>query len=317
MKKKNLNTTFMIDGGAGRLITAIPALEKYARLNPNDDFRVLTAAWENLYWSHPLLQNRTYNVNQKGVFDIHIQDRKLVHPEPYHVHGYYNQEKHLIQAFDQEINQTQDHSNLEKPNLYISEKENQMVLGFLDEVKKKKNRSKVIVFQPYGSGIQMLNGRPFDPSYRSLDVDFTLKLMFELSKDYAVIFFGEKEYFHPADHYSINVFDKNPDLRLYMTLIANCDYFLGVDSVGQHMARAFDKPGTIIMGSTFEGNVSYSDYFNIYRNEHKPTYSPIRISDIDCEFASNLNSKTTNFIEKDLENILGLIKNEKQQLPSQ
>ena len=35
------NTTFVISGGAGRVVTAIPALEKYHRLNPDDDFKVL------------------------------------------------------------------------------------------------------------------------------------------------------------------------------------------------------------------------------------------------------------------------------------
>lgn len=305
-----LETTFVIDGGAGRLITAIPALEKYARLNPHDDFRVLTAAWENLYWSHPLLQNRTYNMSQKGVFDLHIKNRRIKHPEPYHVHGYYNQEKHLIHAFDQEINDSYDHSDLEKPNLYVSQKETQIVQKFIEDIKVAKNRSKVLVIQPYGSGMQMLNGRPYDPSYRSLDVDFALKLIFELSKTYAVIFFGEKDYFHPSDNFSVNFFDKNPDLRLYMSLIANCDYFVGVDSVGQHMARSFNKPGTVILGSTFEQNISYSDHFSIYRNKEKPVYAPIRISDIDSEFANNLNEKTNQFDKFDLERILELIGNE-------
>ena len=34
-------TVFVIDGGAGRAIAAIPALRKFHRLNPKKDFRIL------------------------------------------------------------------------------------------------------------------------------------------------------------------------------------------------------------------------------------------------------------------------------------
>ena len=57
-----MNSTFLLSGGAGRIITAIPALEKYAKNHPEDDFNVLIYGWENLYWNHPFLQSRTYGV---------------------------------------------------------------------------------------------------------------------------------------------------------------------------------------------------------------------------------------------------------------
>lgn len=303
-----MNTTFIIDGGAGRLITAIPALEKFAIKNPDDDFRILTAAWESLYWAHPVLQKRTFNINQKGVFDLHMKGRRVVHPEPYQSYKYYSQEKHLIECFDEIINNTDDHSDLDKPNLYISHQENVAAKSLLEEAKKKKGKKKTIVFQPYGSGMKLEGGRPNDDSYRSLDVDFALNLIHELSKEYIVIFFGDKEFYHPGDSFSVQFFDKGADLRMYMSLIANCDYFIGVDSVGQHMARAFNKPGTIILGSTFEENISYRDHFTIYRNKFLPTYAPIRLSSIDCDFANQLNYNTMDFNEQDIQGILETIK---------
>jgi ADP-heptose:LPS heptosyltransferase len=302
-----MNTTFVIDGGAGRVITAIPALEKYAMNNPNDDFRVLTAGWESLYWAHPVLQNRTYNINQKGVFDLHMKGRRVIHPEPYQLNEYYSQQKHLIECFDQEINKTNEHSDLDKPNLYLTPQEHYAGQKLLQESRKKTGKQKVIVLQPYGSGIRIDNDKPFDETYRSLDVDFTLKLIYNLSKNCTVIYFGEKQFYHPGDSYSINVNDNGSDLRMYMSLIANCDYFIGVDSVGQHMARAFNKPATVILGATFEQNVSYPN-FNIYRNKSKPTYVPIRLSQIDCEFANNLNCNTMKFDEEDIPKILETIK---------
>lgn len=303
-----MNTTFVIDGGAGRLITAIPALEKYAMNNPDDDFRVLVAGWESLYWVHPILQNRTFNINQKGVFDLHMKDRRVIHPEPYQLYEYYNQKKHLIECFDQIINKTEDHADLDKPNLYVSDQEMIAASSLINSVKAKSNKKKVLVFQPYGSGMRMIDNRPFDSSNRSLDVDFALQLIYNMSKEYAVIYFGEKDFYHPGDSYSYNFFDINTDLRLYINIIAQSDYFVGVDSVGQHIARSFNKPGTVILGSTFEENISYKNHFNIYRNNFKPTYVPIRISNVDCEFADNLNSNVMKFNEEDIQKIVETLK---------
>jgi ADP-heptose:LPS heptosyltransferase len=303
----------MIDGGAGRLVTAIPALEKFAINNPNDDFRVLTAAWEEIYWNHPLLQNRTFNVNQKGTFDLHIKDRRMVVPEPYHMHGYYNQKLHLIEAFDEAINNTTDHSDLDKVNLYVSKKETTQAQFILNEIKKQKKKNRVIVFQPYGSGMKIENNVPIDTTNRSLDVDFALKMIHEMSKDNLVIFFGSKELYHPGDNYSVNFFNNNADMRLYITMISLCDYFVGVDSLGQHIARAMNKPGMVIMGSTFEENVSYKDHFTIYRNNFIPVYVPIRIANQDITFAENLNDGTMQFNDEDLKNILEKINEKKLQ----
>lgn len=294
--EKRMNTTFLLSGGAGRIITAIPALEKYYRQNPEDDFKVLIYGWENLYWNHPILQSRTYGVSQKGIFDLIVKNSKLVAPEPYHVYDYYNQRISLIKAFDEEINQTKNHNDLTKPNLYLHSNELKTAYKMIEEAKQQKGKSKFVVFQPYGSGISMLNNRPIDTSGRSLDVDDALNLGALLSEDAVVLYFGPDDFIHPQDNFMLNA--KNipgADLRFYMSMIALCNYFVGVDSVGQHIAYSFNKPGLVIMGSTFETNVSYPDHFRIFRNDIRPTYSPIRIGGVDCEFADRANDGIMNF----------------------
>jgi ADP-heptose:LPS heptosyltransferase len=296
-----LNTSFVINGGAGRVIAAVPALEKFHRLNPQDDFKVFVYGWESLYWSHPVLQKRTFSIGQKGVFDTFIRDSNLIVPEPYDRRSYYTQQKSLAEVFDEEINKTDDHSDLTKPNLYLQSTEIRAVQAHLQKLKCEKQKNKVIVFQPYGSGIGMQNNRPFDGSIRSLDVDDYLSVAKKLSEHAIVVFFGPKDYIHPADDFTFKPSeDLNPDLRFWMACISQCDYFVGCDSVGQHMARAFDKPGTVIMGSTFEKNVSYPGYFEFFRNGVQPTYAPIRIGGIDCEFADRANDQCMMFSESQL-----------------
>ena len=304
-----MNTTFLLSGGAGRIIAAVPALEKFHRLNPTDDFKVLIYGWENLYWNHPLLQSRTYGVGQKGIFDLVVKDSRLISPEPYHNYYYYNQQISLAEAFDADINKTIDHSDLTSPNLYCHSGEVKTARKMIDEAKQQKNKKKFIVYQPYGSGIQLVNNRPLDSSGRSLDVDDALKLGQLLSQDAVVLYFGSNDFIHPGDNFMLNA--KNipgADLRFYMAMISQCDCFVGVDSVGQHMARAFNKPGLVIMGSTIEQNVSYPGYFKFYRNGVKPTYNPIRIGGIDCEFADRANDNVMVFNDKQIQEMYSIVR---------
>lgn len=298
---EKINTTFSINGGAGRVICAIPALEKYARLNPDDDFKVIVHGWESLYWSHPLLQNKTVGISQKGIFDLYIKPYNLIVPEPYDRRSYYTQQKSIIEAFDEEINNTNDHSDLGLPKLYTRRQEDSAIKFLLNKEKERTNKNKIIVFQPYGSGIGIVNDRPYDGSIRSLDIDDYIKIGRVLSRHAIVIFFGPRELVHPQDDFSYKPFEIQPDLRFWISAIKECDYYLGCDSLGQHIARAFNKPGTVIMGSTFERNVTYPDHFKIFRNGLTPTYNPIRIGGIDCDFADRANDDLMYFTDEQLQ----------------
>jgi hypothetical protein len=284
-----MDTAFIINGGAGRVLAATPALEKFARLNPDDDFRVIIHGWESLYWGNPILQPRTFGVGEKGVFETHIRERRVVAPEPYHVHGYYNQQMSMAEAFDELINASDPSDIDSKPSMYVTSQERSAIRTILDEGMRGRNRP-VIVAQPYGSGLTAQGGKPFDPTNRSMDPDQWIELARMLSKDFLVLFFGPPEHVHPADNVTFRIHDKSPDIRAYCAAIAECDYFFGVDSVGQHVARAFDKPGTVFLGSTFKKNVTYPDHFQVFRTgDRTPTYSPIRLGGIDCELAERLN----------------------------
>lgn len=308
MENGEMNTTFLINGGAGRVISAIPALEKFARLNPDDDFRVLVFGWESLFWSHPLLQKRTFSANGKGVFDAYIRDNRLICPEPYFVSGYYQQKLTMVEAFDEHINSTLDHGDLMPPKLYLSTFEQVSIKRIIDELKKQHNRSKLIVYQPFGSSAVKNANTVFDKSERSLYHDQYYKLSDKLGKDCLVIYFGLRDLKHPNDKSTVFLEQFNPDLRMYMALIKECDYFIGCDSVGQHIARAFDRPGTVIMGSTLEKNVTYPDYFRILRKaDRTPVYDPIRINQVDSEFTQRENDGIMNFTDKEIETFAATI----------
>ena len=98
------NTAFFINGGAGRVITSIPALELYHKENPDDDFIIVCEGGMDFYKGHPVLHKKAYDVFHKNLFEDKLIDRELKTPEPYRVWEYYNQKASLGQCYDIEIN---------------------------------------------------------------------------------------------------------------------------------------------------------------------------------------------------------------------
>lgn len=307
-----MNTTFIITGGAGRVIAAIPALEKYHRLKPKDDFKVIVHGWDCLYWSHPILQKRTFGAQQKGLFDSIIKNTKICSPEPYQNNRFYNQKISLIEAFDEEINKTKKHEYLEAvPKLYLSSLEDSIIRDFIEAEKSKQKKRKVVVLQPYGSGTEQIAKQPVDPSNRSLSLTAYYEIVSELGKDAVIFYASQPNFRHPKDDISISFDDKQPYLRTLMGLIKHCDYFIGIDSVGQHIARSFNKPGTVLMGSTNETNFSYPNHFNIVRkSERTPVYSPWRLADFDCDFSNRENDGIMDFTKEELNSVIKEVKEE-------
>lgn len=299
-----MDKTFLLSGGAGRIITAIPALTRYAQINKDKDFKVIIHGWSNLYNCHPILHNKTFDIETKGIFDLVIKNSELICPEPYHLYDYYNQNLSLADAFDVLINGDSHLSLRQIPTLHLHSNESYTAKRMIEEAKKQFNKTKFIVFQPYGSGCQDADGKILDTSGRSLSREAAEKLCEFLSKDAVVLYFGDNKFAPDITKYQVLNSSSIPgaDLRFFMAMIANCDYFIGVDSVGQHMARAFNKPGTIFMGSTFEVNVSYPEWFNFIRRQgYKPSYSPIRISPLDISHYEMANDGIMDFDEIEIE----------------
>ena len=295
---------FHLDGGAGRVICALPALEKYAKKNPDKDFNVIIGGWDTLTFGNRLLQDKTYSMDVKGIFNLLIKNNDLIHPEPYLVWEYYNQECSLIEGFDKLINETDDHSDLDPPRLYLNKMEEKGAANLIAQVKSKQNKNATIVIQPFGRSARVDNGDIIDDSTRSIETNVYYKLVKKLSQKYNIILMAEPEFCQVLSQEDSVSEKPQGDLRMWAALIEASDYFIGCDSLGQHMARAFDKPGSVIMGSTYAENVSYPDWFNIIENEDvAKTYSPIRACGFDSHLADRLNDRLMDFSDEQIDEI--------------
>ena len=288
---------FFIDGGAGRAIASIPAFLKYAK--KHDDFGILVYGWDSLYWGIPELQDKVFNPEQKGIFDQVVKDaEEIISPEPYRVPGYFKQELSLAEAFDVLINNTDDHSDLQDPILKTSKGEEVNAAKLILDAKAQQQKDKTIVIQPFGRSMQRTEiNAVIDESSRSLDSEVYLKLVKKLATKYNLVLMAEQPFHSDIDTYTIK---PSADLRMWAAFIDAADYFVGVDSVGQHMAKALGKPGTVIIGSTFAVNTSYPDYFNIWERKVQKKYSPIRISGLEGHLADRLNEKTMELTDEEV-----------------
>jgi ADP-heptose:LPS heptosyltransferase len=273
------STAFFINGGAGRVITSIPALEAYEKENPEDDFIIVCEGGTDFYKGHPSLHKRAYDVWHKGLFEHLIKNRNCVSPEPYRIWEYYNQKCSIAQAFDIEINK-KGIREVSIPQIYLNKAELHNGKSVVDEVKAVTGFNKIIVIQPFGRGVEETL---IDQTSRSFRVEDMLAIANELKKDYGIIIMSEIQ---------LNLYEEDPnetplaqpqipDIRVWASVIKEADHFLGCDSVGQHMAKALGTTATVITGSTYPINTTYIndkdvDIFDV--GEGRRVYSPIRVS---------------------------------------
>lgn len=278
-----MNKAFFINGGAGRVLCSIPALEEYAK--NNEDFIIVAEAWGELYSCSKVLRDKVYASFHKDLFDLYLKDKEIVSPEPYRLNAYFNQKCNMIQAFDILINDLKDIPKTKKISIELNKAEQITGHNIVNEVRQVTKKDKVIVFQPFGSGIKAEGNFIFDPSGRSFELKDIMSLIDELKKNYAIILMSQIEIPH-GQEYGVAM-PKNLGLNQWAGVINASDYFLGCDSVGQHFAYALNKPATVVIGSTCPENISYPDnnsFYIIDNGKGKRKYSPIRMTmDDSCD----------------------------------
>ena len=272
-----MNKAFFINGGAGRVLCSMPALEKYAETN--DDFVIVSESWGELYLSNKVLRDKVFQNVHKGLFEQELKDRKIISPEPYRVNQYFNQKCNLIQAFDIEINELDDVRESGKINLELSKEDQIIGHNVCSEVRQTIKQNKVVVFQPFGQSCKKDGQFIYDSSGRSFEIANVIKIIESLRKNYGVILMSEIQL--PGWEGLGIACPQNMDLNKWGGVINAADYFLGCDSVGQHFAHAMNKPATIVTGATYPENISYPENkkFTIIDNGKKGRrYSPIRMT---------------------------------------
>lgn len=297
MSKK---TAIFLNGGAGRMISSIPAVEKYLEENPDKDPILVCEGGTDAFKGHPKFHFRAYDHWHKNLFQDLLKDRDLISPEPYRQWEYYNQKCSLAQAYDIAIN-GKGIRELPKPTIRLSKEELLLARQMITEVKEKTGKDKIIVFQPFGRGAQpeqisekqAQDGKQpdiTDVTGRSIELKNIWNIVRKLSKQYGVMVMSEFPLEFQKHMNTPIATPMNVHIRIWMAVIKQANHFVGCDSVGQHIAYAFDKTATVLVGSTYPINTSFPDAENIDiidLGKDDRVYSPIRITS--DEFSDRIN----------------------------
>ena len=295
-KLPKLSKAFFINGGAGRVVCSIPALEKYAANHRDDDFIIVSESWEELYKGSIALRDRVYSPLHKDLFKDHLKDKEVITPEPYRLNAYFNQKVNLVQAFDIIINEL-DHipegMDNKVPHLELSKTEQITGHNVVNEVKQVTGCDKVVVFQPFGQSVQVEGKFIFDTSGRSFEIVNVVQIIQKLKENnYGIIVMSQIDI--PSWQEMGIAMPRNMNLMGWAGVINAADYFLGCDSVGQHLSVATQSKGTVVLGATYPENVSYKDVqyhtiIDLGNGDYgrKRNYSPIRLTMDECVDRNN------------------------------
>ena len=298
-----MKKAFFINGGAGRVLCAIPALEYYAK-NIDKDVVIIVEGWYELMLMSKTLSSNIYPNTHKDLMKV-LKNREIITPEPYRLNAYFNQKCNLIQAFDMLINYKTVPRKIPDTkhfNTFISKSDTLFGKDLVYQAKNALQKDKVIIFQPLGSGAELKNGTIIDESGRSIELEDIITLTRKLAENYAIIIMGTIDI--PVDGPMGAMVPSNINLLQWSSVINEADYFIGCDSVGQHLANAVKKPSTVIIGSTFPEN---KEFKIIDKGAEKRIYSPIRItSDLTIE---RNNESLMKMEEIEIDNIVTDIKN--------
>jgi len=313
--KKIKDKIFLLtDGGAGRILCAIPALEHYALTH--DNFYIITYddLISNFFVGNTLLEKHIHNIDKEDLFTNIIKNGEVIEPEPYHRSEYINQKCSLAQAFDLEINGKHSIDN-KTPKIYFDPSEDTKSKNFIEALKQEYKKDKVLVFQPYGQSAEVFSDRVFDDFNRSFFMEDIVSLVSHLRDEYIIMFMGHLRLSVSNVINGIKINDNSViyldvTLREWAGFIKFADHFLGCDSVGQHLAKSVGQKATIVTGGTFPINVSYpdDDNFTIFDlGKDQRIYDPIRIivNKKTSETNKGIMKMNVETIDKIIDNVIG------------
>jgi len=276
-----------VDGGIGRVICAVPALEELAKTRKV----TVLASHPEVLWNNPNI-HKVYGLSREYLWDDVIKHGEFRFPEPYFSHRYYNQELHLIQSFNELL--LGEAGEISKPSIYLTFEELKWGREFIDARRQEFPGKDIALIQAFGSAANIQDDL-VDPTHRSLTphaIDF-------LCTKTDTIFIN-------ASHIAINnekVWQQEFTLRQLFSLVVSCDFIITVDSFLQHAGAALGKTGISFFGGTYPENLGYPDNFSIIRRSGYPkSYQPNRFSGFLDE-----NKGAMEFTEDELEHIAGMI----------
>jgi hypothetical protein len=245
---------FHIDGGAGKNVIATAVCRSIKAAYPEHKLVVVTA-YPEVYLHNP----KVYRVYKFGnipyFYDDYIKNKesKILRLEPYHTEDFLYRRKHLSEIWCDLLGIK---TTGPKPEIYLTQRE----LMFIE--RKLEKNGPVLLIQ--NSGGAENQGHPYSWS-RDIPPSIVNNVVVSVKDKFNKILHVRREN-QPAIDNTIHVTDNLRNLFCYVAL---ADKILGIDSLIQHVAAAFNKPSTVCWITNSPDVFGYSIHNNILATGHK------------------------------------------------
>jgi len=261
----------IVEGGIGKNISATAVVRALKKAYPEKRIVVMAGCPEVFFYNPNVY--RTFNFgNPLYFYDDYVNDETaILKTEPYLNHDYINKEKHLVEAWCEQLEVECDGI---EPDLFFLDSELEMAKFYVEKTQENAKKEMIL--------LQWIGGKvPEDKSNEKLKM--SLMAMFRRSLPMAEI---EKLVSYLKDKYVIgNVGHNNfPELkntnlvffpiRSTLALLPYVKTFIGIDSFLQHAAAAkqINKKGIVLWGGTTPKCLGYSTHINITKEVCNTTF---------------------------------------------
>ena len=281
-----------IDGGIGRVICALPAIDEMSK----KEKIIVVTPWKEIFLNKKNI-DRLYKPDSEYLWEDVIANNDLVHVEPYWDVNYYKNKIHLITSFDNLINKTEiERTEVLKPNLVLNSIEEEFGKKFLKDIRTK-TKKKIMILQPFGATGKLNDDKQIiDETNRSITFKTLDNIIDNFKDEYSFVYIGTV----PLDKYDVEfkkcnngqcrqpssdsskkkiVYPVPQDLGLrgIFSVIKHADALISCDSFTQHVAYSFDIPAVVFIGGTDEHNICYSNHLILKKEGYPIEYNPYRI----------------------------------------
>lgn len=244
-----MNIILQIQGGIGKCVMATAVCEAIKKQHPEDQLIVISA-YPDVFLNNPYI-HRAFGYGRFSYFyDEFIKDKefKIMAHDPYVETAYARQDEHLIKTWCEMNGITY---NGELPNIHLS-------LAEIDFFGSKITSDKpILVIQPNGGGDANMKYS----WTRDLPSTVVVQVIEHFKNKYNVIHIKRED--QPTYEHTFPFLDS---IRAAAVLIHMSSKRLFIDSFGQHVAAAINKPSTVCWIGTTPAVFGYDLHNNVLPN---------------------------------------------------
>lgn len=246
-----MNIFFQIDGGLGKSIMATAIVKVIKKKYKNSKLFVVSA-YPEVFLNNPLVQ-QTFRTDQtNGVYLKYLKDKnaKVFITDPYSHTDFITTKKHLFQIWCEVYGLEY---NGESPELYLTKPEMDYYSPYY------KTDKPILAMQPNGGP----QGQGYQYSWtRDLPEPVILDIINHFKDNYSIVHIRRKDQKEYPD--TLSAFDGYRSIAILILLSTKR---LFIDSFGQHLAAALNKPSVVGWVTTNPGVFGYGLHTNIMRNK--------------------------------------------------